>query len=307
MKKTLYLFIFLHVFATEIFAQQYPVISQYMFNALVINPAYAGSKPYASTTLDVRKQWAGFEGSPTTQSATLHGLLDNKKVGLGVMITNDHVGITNQTDLFGSYAYHIGGRKGKLSFGLQAGFSYFKSNLSELKVWQNNDPVYELNTLSNVQPNFGFGMYYYAERYYAGMSVPYLFSYDPQQNLSLDLGSAHHLARHYFLSGGYVFIITNEIKIKPSFLLKYIYNAPLQADINANVLLNNLIWIGASYRTGDAVVLIGEYQLTKKLRLGYSFDLTLSELQRYSAGSHEFMIGYDFGYQLQKMRTPRYF
>jgi type IX secretion system PorP/SprF family membrane protein len=278
-----------------------------MFNGLALNPAYAGSKPFASSTMVVRKQWAGFEGSPTTQSATLHGLLDNKKVGLGVMINNDHTGVTNQTDLFGSYAYHLGDKTGRLSFGLQAGFSYFKSTLSDLKVWQNNDPVYQLNTLSNVLPNFGFGMYYYSDNYYAGFSAPYIFSFDPQQKFSFKLDGVHHLARHYFLTGGYVFILSNELKIKPSVLIKYIHHAPLQADINVNVLVYNLIWGGISYRTGDAIVVIAEYQLTKKMRLGYSFDLTLTELRNYSAGSHEIMLGYDFGYMLQKMKTPRYF
>lgn len=288
-------------------AQQFPLLSQYMFNGLVLNPAYAGSKPFTSASIDIRKQWAGFEGSPTTQAATIHGLTDSKKVGLGFMISNDKVGIQNQTDVFGSYAFHISQRRYKFSLGLQAGFSYLRSQISDLKYWQNGDPVYALNTLSNVQPNVGFGAYLYSEMYYAGISAPYLLSYDPLQGGSFELEQSHHVARHIFFTSGYVISVTEQIKLKPSVLAKYIYASPTQFDLNLNVLLNNIIWVGASYRTNDAIVAIGEYQLTKKLRIGYSFDFTLSEIQKHSAGSHEFMIGYDFGYKLQKVKTPRYF
>lgn len=288
-------------------AQQSPVISQYMFNGLLINPAYTGSKPFTSATMMVRKQWAGFEGSPSTQTASIHGLLENKKVGLGMYASNDHAGITNRTDLFGMYAYHIELGESKLAFGLQGGFTYMKSTLSDLKVFQANDPVYELNTVSNVLPNFGFGAYYYGEKFYAGFSIPEMVSYDPDRALSLKLNNVHRIVRHYFLTSGYVFIINEQVKIKPSVLVKYVYGAPLQYDINTNVLLNNIIWLGASYRSGDAVVVLAEYQLSNKLRIGYSFDLTLTELRNYSAGSHEIMLGYDFGYQVPKLKTPRYF
>ena len=288
-------------------SQQAPVISQYMFNGLLLNPAYAGSKPFTSATLMVRKQWAGFEGAPSTQTASIHGLLENKKVGLGMYVSNDHAGIINRTDLMGTYAYHIQLGEAKLSFGLQGGFAYLKSTISDLKVYQPNDPVYSLNTVSNVLPNFGFGSYYYSEKFYAGFSIPEIVSYDPNRSLSLEIQNVHHIVRHYYLTSGYVIIVNDQFKVKPSVLFKYVYGAPLQYDINANILLNNIIWLGASYRSGDAVVILAEYQLSKKLRMGYSFDLTLTELRNYSAGSHEIMIGYDFGYQVPKLKTPRYF
>lgn len=123
------------------FSQQMPVLSQYMFNGLVLNPAYSGSKDFMSATLMVRKQWAGFEGAPVTQNASIHGPLKKKRIGLGLMISNDKIGITNQTDIYGSYAFHIPLQKGKLSLGLQGGFSYFKSVFSELTYWDANDPV----------------------------------------------------------------------------------------------------------------------------------------------------------------------
>jgi type IX secretion system PorP/SprF family membrane protein len=288
-------------------AQQTPAASQYMFNGLLLNPAYAGSKPFTSAAMMVRKQWTGFQGSPTTQTASIHGALENKKIGLGLYISNDHAGIINRTELFGSYAYHIEMGDGKLAFGLQGGFTYLKSTLSDLIYNDNNDPVYNANTISNVLPNFGGGMYYYSELFYAGLSIPELMSYDPDRQVSLNIEGVHHVRRHFYLTSGYVFSLSEQVKLKPSFLVKYVYGAPIQVDINANLLLNNIIWVGASYRTKDAIALIGEYQLSKKLRIGYSFDYTLSMLRNFSAGSHEFMIGYDFGYQVPKLKTPRYF
>ena len=287
--------------------QQAPVFSQYMFNGLVINPAYAGSKPFTSATMMVRRQWAGFKGSPTTETASIHGALDEKKVGLGLYISNDHAGITNRTELFGSYSYRIEYGESKLAFGLQAGLTYLKSTISDLIYNDNNDPVYENNTVNNVLPNVGFGIYYYTDLFYAGISAPLLISYDPLKTLSVEMDDVHRVRRHYFLTSGYVFSLSEQVKLKPSVLVKYVDGAPIQFDINANLLLNNIIWVGASYRSNDAVALIGEYQLTKKLRLGYSFDYTLSPLRNYSAGSHEFMLGYDFGYKVSKIKTPRYF
>lgn len=293
--------------AFSIMAQQDALFSHYMFNGLYINPAYAGSKEFVSATLIARKQWSGFEGAPSTQIASLHAPLNNRKVGLGVVISNDKIGITNQTDFYGSYAYHIPMENGKLSLGLNAGFSYFKSKFSELNVWDTDDPVYETNSLSNVLPNFGAGAYYYSSKFYAGFSVPQILSYDPDQPFHVDVEKVHKLSRHYYLTSGMILTTGGELKFRPSFLLKYAANAPLQYDINLNVLISDIIWIGGSYRSKDAVVLLLEYQVSKKLRVGYSYDMTLSEIRSYSSGSHEIVIGYDFGFNVLKMKTPRYF
>ncbi len=289
------------------YSQQIPVLSQYMFNGLVINPAYAGSKDFMSTALMVRKQWAGYKGAPVTQNASIHGPLKKKNVGLGLMISNDKIGITLQTDVYASYAFHIPLERGKFSLGLQGGFSYFKSNFAELTFWDNNDPVYAVNSLTNLQPNFGFGSYYYSKRFYAGLSIPQLISYDSIQTLNLYKDKMHHQSRHYYLNSGIIFDGNKDFVIRPSVLLKYVDNAPLQYDINLNILLSNIFWIGASYRSEDAIVAIFEYQVDRKFRIGYSYDMTLSQLKNYSTGSHEIMLGYDFGYNVLKMKTPRYF
>jgi len=288
-------------------AQQESLLSQYMFNGLILNPAYAGSKDYASITAMFRKQWTGFPGAPVTQSASIHGPLKNKKVGLGLMIANDHAGVTNQTDIYGSYAYHIPLRNAKLALGIQFGISYVKSKLSDLTVWDANDQVFELNTQTNLLPNFGAGAYYYREKFYAGISIPHLMNYDPDRTLGIEMNDAFRQTRHYYLTAGYVVEASRDVKIKPSVLLKYVQGAPVQFDANVNFLLNDILWVGASYRSNDALIAMIEYQINKKLRLGYSYDMTLSKLRSYQSGSHEILLGFDFGYNILKMKNPRYF
>jgi len=307
MKLVLSLFFSIVIIPLSVSGQQHPLFSHYMFNGLYINPAYAGSKEFVSTTLIARKQWTGFEGAPSTQIASLHAPLNNEKVGLGVVIANDKIGITNQTDFYGSYAYHLPMNTGKLSLGLSGGFSYFKSKFSDLIVWDPDDPVYETNSLSNILPNFGAGVYYYSKKFYAGLSVPQLLSYDPEQALHIEVDKVHKVSRHYYLSSGGILGTRGELKFRPSFMIKYAANAPIQYDLNINMLISDIIWVGASYRSSDAVVLLLEYQVNKKLRVGYSYDLTLTEMRTYSSGSHEIILGYDFGFNVLKMKTPRYF
>lgn len=287
--------------------QQHALFSHYMFNGLYINPAYAGSKDFVSSTLIARKQWTGFEGAPSTQIASLHAPLNNKKIGLGAVISNDKIGITSQTDFYGSYAYHIPMDNGKLSLGLNAGFSYFKSRFGDLVVWDPDDTVYAATSLSNILPNFGAGMYYYTKKFYAGLSVPQILSYDPEQSFHIDVDEVHQVSRHYYFTAGGILSTRGELKYRPSFMLKYSAAAPLQYDINLNVLISEIIWVGASFRSSDAVMLLLEYQVDKKLRIGYSYDMTLSEIRNYSSGSHEIIIGYDFGFNVLKVKTPRYF
>jgi len=247
-------------------AQQHPMFSHYMFNGLYINPAYAGSKEFVSTTF-----------------------------------------ITNETDLYGSYAYHIQTNSGILSLGLSAGFSYFRSQFSDLTVWDPDDPVYETNSLSNVLPNFGAGLYYYSQKFYAGLSVPQILSYDEDQAFHIKIDKTHKVVRHYFLTSGMIVETRGELKLRPSMMIKYTSNTPIQYDLNLNFILSDIIWLGATYRSEDAIVLLAAYQVSKKLRIGYSYDMTLSDIRTYSSGSHEIIVGYDFGFNVLKMKTPRYF
>jgi type IX secretion system PorP/SprF family membrane protein len=293
------------------FAQQDALLSQYMFNHLLINPAYAGSHDYMEATLLYRNQWAQWENAPTSEAATLHGPLGNTNLGWGGTIIHDHEGVTDRTDFYLNVAYHLKvSEKLKLGLGLRGGLSYWVRKNSELVYWDPGDPKFEGDKTTSVLPNVGAGLYLYSKRFYAGLSAPEALAYDPDEALTLNSSEVKRIPRqerHYFLTSGVAIPISPDVVLKPSVLIKYIPNAPVEADINLNVLLANILWLGASYRTEDAVVAMVEIQLSKKLRLGYAYDFTLTDVKDYSTGSHEIMLAYDFGYDIMKIKTPRYF
>lgn len=306
MKKILFV-VMLQGFFTGAYAQQDMLISKYMFNGLFLNPAYGGTHPYFTTSLLYRTQWTGFTGAPKTQLFELDGPLAKDKMGIGCIISHDKIGVTEQTDFYATYSYKIKLGKNKLSFGLRAGVSDYRAQLTSLTYWDASDVVFTNNIRSALIPKFGFGMYYYTEKYYAGFSIPTLMAYDKDYSFSIDLEKSSYLRRHYYLNGGYIFTLNELFKLKPSVLLKYSPAAPVQADINVSVLYKNMIWFGTSFRTGDAVVFLVEYQTANHIRIGYTFDYTISNLNNYSYGSHEIMVAYDFGTRKTKMSSPRFF
>lgn len=288
-------------------AQQDVMVSQYMFNGLFLNPAYSGSHKYFSSSLLHRSQWVGFTGAPQSSLIAIDGPLLNQKMGVGLIMSNDHIGVTDQTDIFGNYSYQLPLSKGKLAFGIKAGVSRYYSKYNQLTYWDQGDQVFNSNTITKWLPKFGFGTYYYAEKWYAGISIPTLIAYDENKNFSLDVNKSSDIRRHYFLTAGYVYELNKLFKLKPSFLLKYIPAAPVEVDINLNLLYNDQFWFGVSYRTEDAVTVLIEYQTNYRFRVGYAYDFTTSKIRNYSSGSHEILIGYDFGKDLIKVKTPRFF
>lgn len=289
-------------------AQQDAMISQYMFNGLFLNPAYSGSHPYLSTSVLHRSQWVRFEGAPNTSSFAIDGPLAKDKMGLGLLVVNDKIGVTEQTDIYANYAYKLQLGTGKLAFGLKAGASSYSSRLSELTVWDETDQMFASDVSSKWLPKFGFGTYYYTSRGFAGFSIPTLVAYDPDRDFKFDVEKSANLRRHYYFNAGYVIDVSPMLKLKPTVLAKYVKAAPFQAEFNLNALLYDAVWLGASYRTGDAIVAIGEYQVTSRLRIGYTYDFTTSIMNRHSAGTHEIMIGYDFrSGEKAKTKTPRFF
>jgi type IX secretion system PorP/SprF family membrane protein len=287
-------------------AQQDAMISQYMFNGLFLNPGYAGTHPYLSTTALHRTQWVNFEGAPQTSSFAIDGPVQKDKMGLGLLIVNDRIGVTQQTDIYANYSYKVKVANGHLAFGLKAGASAYSARLSELTVWE-EDETFAGNRSSHWLPKFGFGTYFYSEKAYAGISIPTLVAYDPGKDFKFDIEASTHLRRHYFFNAGYVLNVNPIMKLKPSVLVKYVSAAPTQVEFNMNALLYDVLWIGASYRTGDAIAAIGEYQITPRLRVGYTYDFTTSIMNKYSNGTHEIVIGYDFRSEKIKMKNPRYF
>lgn len=288
-------------------AQQDPMVSQYMFNGLYLNPAYAGSHDYWTSTLSYRNQWVGFDGAPQTMIGSIDGPIRDKNMGLGMILLHDQLGVTKQNTAILNYSYQIKtSATTKFAMGVNAGISQFSAKLTDLTVWD-QDQVFQNDLTSKVLPRFGVGMYYYGKKHYLGLSIPTLFAYQKDMNFNFDLSKATFLRRHYMFTAGYVFETSKDIKIKPSVLVKYVKNAPVQADFNLATVYKDKFWVGASYRTNDAFAIILEYQTNEHFRVGYAYDITTSKLRNYSSGSHEIMIGWDFGKDLVKVKSPRYF
>lgn len=289
-------------------AQQDPMLTQYMFNGLYLNPAYAGSHQYWSSTFTYRAQWVGadFKGAPQTIVGAVDGPIPGKNMGLGGMVYHDQLGMTAMTSATAVYSYQLKfTNESKLAFGINAGVTNY-SDIRDPLIWDENDVQYQ-NNRSVYIPKIGLGAYYFADKYYVGLSVPTLLAYQDGTAFSVDLSKASFLRRHYLMTAGVVIDVNENVKFKPSFLLKYVNNAPLEGDINFSAIFKDQFWIGASYRTGDAVALILEYQTNAYFRVGYAYDITVSGLRTYQNGSHEIMIGVDFGKDLIKVKTPRYF
>lgn len=307
MKKILLLITVL-VSALVASSQQDLQVSQYMFNGLLLNPAYAGSHPYFSTSLLHRSQWVNFDNAPTSQVFSLDGPVANDKLGVGLLVTNDQHGIIRQLNVGLNGAYRMDLGNGNLALGLKVGFGSYTADLSDVVIWDEDDQVYSVNNLSGeFITQVGFGVYYHTDRWFAGVSVPTFESFD--DNVLLQ-GSVleKYFTRHVYGNAGIVFEPSPSLAIKPSVLVKYEAAAPVEVDINCNFLLYQKLWLGAGYRTGDAAVGMIEYNITPQLRAGYAYDFTLSDLSTYVGATHEIMLGFDFGRQVDiKTRSPRYF
>ena len=288
---------------TPTHAQQRMMFTQYMFNGLAINPAYAGSQESLDLTALAREQWIGLEGAPSTQTFSAHAPLHNKKIALGLLLTRDEIGVSSQTGLYGIYAYRIKLRRGTLSAGLQLGFDAYRTGFSQVVTEVADDRHFSQDDVQAFLPNFGTGMYYSTKRFYAGVSAPYLLN-------NLYPGNEQSRARqfrHWFASAGYVVDLNRDLKLKPNILVKAVQGAPVEIDMNANLLIKETLWVGMSYRSFDALSWLVELQATEKLRIGYAYDMTVSPLKQANSGSHELMLNYRLSFRKSKIITPRYF
>ena len=292
-------------FDNKAVAQQDAMYSMYMFNGLVLNPAYAGSREALSLTALYRNQWTGLEGAPQTAVLSGHLPLLNDNIALGLSITSDNISIFNMLNITASYAYRIKIKKGKLSLGMNATFNNFRARWSEVALNNSNDQAFASNSDNLISPNFGFGVYYYSDKFYAGVSVPHVLNMSLTDDFKAEgTNLTARQYKHYFYTIGAIFRVTDNVKFKPSLLFKHVKNSPFQADLNASFLMKEALWLGASYRTGDAVSFIVEYLFVKMLRIGYAYDLTLTELNHYSSGTHEIMLGFEL-LRKQTYLTPR--
>lgn len=290
---------------SALLAQQDPLYSQYMFNTLAFNPAYAGSGDVFTVMALSRHQWVGFEGAPTTQTLLAHSPLRSQNLALGLSVLNDKLGPTRQTGVFADFAYRIRtGENSRLAFGLKGGFNTFKADLAGLTTVDPDQANVDIQ--GKMLPNFGFGLFWHTPRAYAGISAPKLLENETvaSSNGMLTTGGE---VRHYFVMGGYVIDLGRDLKFKPSFMARLVAGAPLSLDVNANFLLRERIWFGAMYRLGNAFGLLGQYQVNDQLRIGYAFDLTTTKLGAYNAGTHEIMVSYDLRFIKGRTISPRYF
>ena len=290
------------------YGQQEIMVSQYMFNGLLLNPAYAGSHPYFSTSLLHRSQWVNFDQAPTTQVFGIDGPVLNDKLGVGFHVTNDRLGIISQLEFGGDLAWRTPLGAGNLALGVRANVASYSARLSDVTIWDENDQVYTANDIQGqLVTKFGFGAYYNTDRWYVGVSVPVIYSLDDKIIFDVNI-NPNYFTQHYYLNGGAVFDVGYNVAIKPSALVKFTPAAPVEVDLNCNFLLYKRLWLGAGWRSGDAIIGMIEYNITPQLRAGYAYDFTLTAIRQYSTGSHEIMLGFDFGKNVDiKKRSPRYF
>lgn len=291
--------------ATLMQGQQDPLYSQYMFNTLAINPAYAGSADVFTIMALSRHQWVGFDGAPSTQTFLAHSPLKGENMALGLTALTDKAGPLRQTGAQLDYAYRIRiTDNSRLAFGLKGGFNIIQADIASLNTVE-VDPA-NVNIQGQLLPNFGFGLFWHSERYYAGISVPKLLENQIEISSATPLISASE-ARHFYLMGGYVFDLDLDLKFKPSFLLRRVEGAPMSLDVNANFLLRDRIWFGAMYRVANSFGFLGQYQVNDQFRVGYAFDLSTTRMGAYNAGTHEIMLNYDLRFLRARTISPRYF
>jgi type IX secretion system PorP/SprF family membrane protein len=286
-------------------AQQDPMFSQYMFNTLAFNPAYAGSADVFTTMLLSRHQWVGFEGAPSTQTLSLHSPLPLNGLAMGGNVVHDRTGPASQTGAFLDLAYRIRtGSTSRLSFGLQGGMNLYQADIASLTS-VDPDPA-SVSISGRMLPNFGFGLYWHGPRHYIGVSAPKLLENDLMDATSGTVTVSTE-SRHYFLIAGMVFDMGRDLKFKPSVMARSVEGAPLSIDINANFLLRERIWFGAMLRPGAGFGVMTQLQVTDQFRAGYAFDAATTGIGRYNAGTHELMIGYDLRFSKGRTVSPRYF
>lgn len=286
-------------------AQQLPQFTQYMYNTISVNPAYAGSREALSVVGLHRSQWVGFQGGPITQTLSIHTPLRNDRVGVGLSFIEDDLGPENFTYLYGDFSYTIPtGRDGKLAFGIKGGFTQYSLD-PDFRESESLDPsIYGIE--DRWTPNVGLGVYWSTNRVYFGLSSPRVLNTDKNTNDGFE--ALDRLS--YYFTGGVVVDLSKTIKLKPAFLIKATNGAPVSYDLTANFLFNEKFWLGGSYRINEKTAAIGgivDFQVSRQLRVGYAYEKPISDIASYTTGSHEILLMYEFKFISTKLKSPRYF
>jgi len=321
-------------FAWEVQAQQNIQFTQYIFNSMSVNPAYAGYKEEWFGQLGLRSQWVGLDGAPQTGLLSIDGLADpiHKRHGLGLQVTADKLGPQSATSAYANYAFRLRLNEEdtqRLSFGIGAGVTQYSLDGALLDPVEGGDQVLPAGKISNWVPDIRFGVYYYNPRWYAGVSVMDLLSGDQSNNIfRWDNTTTDNIRRkrHLYFIGGALFDLSKGLKLRPSLLVKEDFKGPTSLDLNAMFIFGDRFWLGAGWRTGVTVFereynrvsgnslsgrnsfsAVTQIYVTNALRIGYSYDHIVSRLSNVQNGSHEITLGITFGSKQQRILSPRFF
>ena len=293
----------LYLYGLFSFSQQDPQYTQYMYNLPIINPAYVGATEHINLGLLYRNQWTKVDGAP--QTSTFYGNFKvSEKIGAGLSVIADQLGPVKETNAYADIGYTVNLKENhKLAFGLKVGATFHDIGLNNLTVFDPNDPFFNDN-VNSTTPNIGAGVFYFTETYYAGISVPNFLSSVHLNANGNQLGSE---TQHYFITGGYVFDLAENIKLKPSFLVKSAFDAPLSFDLNTNVLFFEKVELGLSYRNDDSFSGLVNFGITPNLNIGYAYDAIRSNIRLVAPSSHEVLIRYSFAKKEIRIKSPRFF
>lgn len=291
------------------FAQQDSQFTQYMYNTININPAYAGSRDVLNIFAMHRTQWVGLDGAPVTNVASISSPV-GKNVGLGVSIINDKIGPSDENNIAVDFSYTIMPSVNyKLSFGIKASANLLNIDFTKLNQYNGGDYIFETNIDNKFTPNVGVGIYLYSDKTYFGISAPNLLEtthFDKYNNI----GSNSRVAKekvHYYFMAGHVFDLSDNIKFKPSVLSKIVTGAPLQLDISGNMLFNEKFSLGVAYRLSAAMSAMTGFQVSDSWFIGYAYDIATTDLAEYSYGTHEIFLRFELFNKIGKITSPRFF
>ena len=301
------IFLILLIFTSFVnFAQQDAQYTQYMYNTITINPAYAGSRGAFSIFAMHRTQWVGLDGAPVTNVASMNTPLNNSNLGLGVSFINDKIGPTNKNSISADLSYTIPTSENyKLSFGMKATANLFNLDITKLNpvVASPLDPSMQ-NIKNEFSPNIGAGIYLHSDKAYVGFSIPNFIESNRYDDNEVVI---YKEKINYYLMAGYVFDLSSELKFKPAILSKLVVGAPLQVDISGNFLINDKFTIGLAYRWSAALSAIVGFQVTEGMYIGYGYDRETTKLNNYNSGSHEILLRYEIFKNNDKITTQRFF
>jgi type IX secretion system PorP/SprF family membrane protein len=302
MRKILSIFILSILFSCVYAQEKVFLFSNYSFNGLAVNPAFAGSHEMLSISLSHRSQWVGFEGAPSYNILGVHTPFKNTKMGLGLLVINEHIGLRKYTGFYFNYAHRIQLGAGKLALGLKGGVAAGKFEPISL---EGDDYVFNEKTNNYLLPNFGVGIYYYVKRFYAGLSVPLMLGY--KTNETGEVTVYHDLKKYaYYLTAGCDFSIAEDWLARPSGIAVYEKSGGVIADAGISILYKDILTAGLSYRTKQALIMLVDFKVNYQLHLGISYDYGMSAINEYNRSSFEIALQYKFGYQI-KASNPTIF